>query len=49
MRAWRVGRFGEPGDVLSLEEIEDFEPGRDQVKVAVEAAGLGLPDVFMKT
>jgi NADPH2:quinone reductase len=47
MRAWRVGRFGEPGDVLSLEEIEDFEPGRDQVKVAVEAAGLGLPDVFM--
>jgi NADPH2:quinone reductase len=47
MRAWRVGRFGEPGDVLSLEEIEDFEPGPDQVKVAVESAGLGLPDVFM--
>lgn len=47
MRAWRVGRFGEPREVLSLEEIDDFEPGPDQVKVAVEAAGLGLPDVFM--
>ena len=47
MRAWRVGRFGEPGEVMKLEETDDFEPGPGQVKVAVEAAGLGLPDVFM--
>jgi NADPH2:quinone reductase len=48
MRRWRVTRFGEPADVVSLEtDAEELEPGPDQVKVRVEAAGLGLPDVFM--
>jgi NADPH2:quinone reductase len=48
MRAWKVSSFGEPGDVLSLvEEDDDFEPGRNQIKIRVEVAGLGLPDVFM--
>ena len=48
MRAWKVSEFGEPADVLKLDEnAEPFEPGPGQVKVAVEVAGLGLPDVFM--
>jgi NADPH:quinone reductase len=48
MRAWIVSEFGEPADVLKLDEnAEAFEPGPDQVKVKVEVAGLGLPDVLM--
>lgn len=48
MRAWTVSEFGEPADVVKLDEnAEAFEPGADQVKVKVEVAGLGLPDVFM--
>ena len=48
MRRWIVESFGEPSDVWRLEEnAESFEPGPGQVKVKVEAAGLGLPDVLM--
>ncbi len=48
MRAWIVSEFGEPADVLKLiENAETFQPGPDQVKVKVEVAGLGLPDVLM--
>lgn len=48
MRMWRVSSFGEPAEVLTLEpNADDFEPGPGQVKIGVEAAGLGLPDVFM--
>jgi NADPH2:quinone reductase len=48
MRAWKVHKFGPPAEVLTLEqEAEQFEPGAGEVKVQVEAAGLGLPDVFM--
>lgn len=48
MHAWKVNRFGEPADVLTLEtNAESFEAKSNQVKIKVEAAGLGLPDVFM--
>lgn len=48
MRAWKVHEFGLPADVLKLDENSAaFEPGPGQLKIAVEAAGLGLPDVFM--
>ena len=48
MRRWIVESFGEPSDVWRLEDnAESFEPGPGQVKVKVEAAGLGLPDVLM--
>lgn len=48
MRAWIVSEFGEPSDVLKLHDsVEAFEPGPHQVKVKVEVAGLGLPDVLM--
>jgi NADPH2:quinone reductase len=48
MRAWKVSEFGQPADVLKLDEnAASFDPGRHQVKIKVEVAGLGLPDVFM--
>lgn len=48
MRRWLVESFGNPEDVWRLEEqAESFEPGPNQLKLAVEAAGLGLPDVLM--
>ncbi len=48
MRAWRVNHFGDPADVLTMEEnVSAVKPGRDQLKITVEVAGLGLPDVLM--
>ncbi len=47
MRAWRVRRVGEPLDVLSLEDVESPEPSPGMLRVRVEAAGVGLPDVLM--
>jgi NADPH2:quinone reductase len=48
MRAWTVSEFGEPAEVLHLDEnAHSPEPGAHQVKIRVEVAGLGLPDVLM--
>ena len=48
MRRWLVEQFGNPVEVWQLQEdAEDFVPGPGQLKLAVEAAGLGLPDVLM--
>jgi NADPH:quinone reductase len=48
MRRWVVKSFGEPKDVWTLQDhVESLEPGRGQVKIKVEACGLGLPDVLM--
>lgn len=48
MRRWLVEEFGEPEQVWRLQsDADDFEPGAGQLKVSVEAAGLGLPDVLM--
>ncbi|PLW69695.1 NADPH:quinone oxidoreductase family protein [Pseudohalioglobus lutimaris] len=48
MRRWLVEAFGSPEDVWRLvEDSDEFMPGPGQVKVRVEAAGLGLPDVLM--
>jgi len=47
MRALRVPRYGEPGEVLSLEEVDPPEPGPGQVRVRVGAAALNLPDVML--
>jgi|TARA_B100001079_G_C16396529_1_gene509336 NADPH2:quinone reductase len=47
LRAWQVNSFGEPADVLTFNDNAAlFETDPDQVKIKVEAAGLGLPDVF---
>ncbi|NQX90112.1 MAG: NADPH:quinone oxidoreductase family protein [Halioglobus sp.] len=48
MHAWRVTQFGEPAEVLTLQHTSAaLKPGTDQLKILVEAAGLGLPDVLM--
>src|SRR5579871_2794678 len=47
MRAWRVGRPGEPSDVLNLSEVPTPDPGPGQLRIRVTAAGIGLPDVLM--
>lgn len=48
MRRWLVESFGNPADIWRLEEdAESFDPDPGQIKIAVEAAGLGLPDVLM--
>jgi NADPH2:quinone reductase len=47
VRAWKVLRHGEPGEVVVLDEADIPEPSRDEVRIRVDAAALGLPDVFM--
>ena len=47
MRAWKVQRHGEPGEVIALGEADIPEPNPDEVRIRVDAAALGLPDVFM--
>lgn len=47
MRAWQVQGKGEPREVLEVVELDPPAPGPDQLRIAVAAAGLGLPDVFM--
>jgi NADPH2:quinone reductase len=47
MRAWQVQGRGEPIDVLRQVEIDAPSPGPEQLRIAVTAAGLGLPDVLM--
>jgi NADPH2:quinone reductase len=47
MRAWQVHTHGEPRDALRLVEIDAPEPGPGELRVRVDAAGVGMPDVFM--
>lgn len=47
MHAWRVTRHGEPSQALERTLVEPPLPGPGELRVRVEAAGLGLPDVFM--
>ncbi|HEY3833669.1 MAG TPA: NADPH:quinone oxidoreductase family protein [Acidimicrobiia bacterium] len=47
MRAWQVLRHAEPSDALQQVEVARPEPGAGQVRIAVRAAAVGLPDVFM--
>ncbi|MGP0032691.1 MAG: NADPH:quinone oxidoreductase family protein [Acidimicrobiales bacterium] len=47
MRAWQVQGAGEPIDVLHLVELEPPQPEPGQVRIRIEAAGIGLPDVLM--
>ena len=47
MRALRVETYGEPAEVLRVQEIEVPVPGPGQVRVRVGAAALNLPDVLL--
>jgi NADPH2:quinone reductase len=47
MRAWQVNEHGEPNDALHLVDLPPPPLGAGQVRIAVRAAAVGLPDVFM--
>ena len=48
MRAWRVTKFGEPRDALTLDsDAPAPSPGPGQIQLAVSHAGVGLPDLLM--
>ncbi|MGH3207567.1 MAG: quinone oxidoreductase family protein, partial [Trebonia sp.] len=48
MRAIMVERFGEP-DVLVVRDVDDPEPGADQVLVDVRMAGVAYGDVIVRS
>lgn len=47
MRAIRQYEFGPPA-VLQIEDVPDLQPGPDQVRIAVEAAGIHLLDTSIR-
>jgi NADPH2:quinone reductase len=47
MKAWKITRNGEPRDVVERVDCPRPEPAPNEVRIRVEAAALGLPDVFM--
>ena len=47
MRAWVVTGTGEPATVLEKREIDTPTPGPGFVRLRVDAAAIGLPDVLM--
>lgn len=46
-RAWRARAFGEPSEVLELARLPRPTPAPDHVSIAVECAGVNLPDVLL--
>ena len=47
MRAWQVQELKDPKDALTLEEVEEPEPGSGEVVVEVEAAALNFFDILL--
>ena len=45
MKAWRVHQYGEPSDVLHLDEVDAPEPGAGEVRIRVEAVTLNFNDL----
>jgi len=45
MRAWRVHEYGEPEDVLQIDEVPVPEPGPGELLVCVQAIPLNLNDM----
>src|SRR5215475_817402 len=45
MKAWRVHRYGEPADVMRLDDVEGPEPGPGEVRIRVEATTLNFNDL----
>ncbi|MFC4031563.1 NADPH:quinone oxidoreductase family protein [Streptomyces polygonati] len=46
-RAWRLVGFGDPAEVIELQEMTWAEPSPGQVLIRVRTAGAGYPDVMM--
>lgn len=46
-RSWRAHEFGDPRDVLHLEDVVWEPPTPDRLLVRVAACGVGLPDLLM--
>ncbi|HEY0934670.1 MAG TPA: NADPH:quinone oxidoreductase family protein, partial [Trebonia sp.] len=49
MKAWQVGRHGQPEDVLELADVPRPVPGPGQLLVRVLAAAANFPDVLLCT
>ncbi len=47
MRAWQVHEHGEPRRVLRRVEMDPPTPRAGELRVRVQAAAVGMPDVFM--
>ena len=47
MKAWRVSELGEPGQVMSLDEVPVPQPEAGQLLVRVLGAAANFPDVLM--
>jgi NADPH2:quinone reductase len=47
MRAWQVHTHGSPRDALALGDIAEPVPGPGELRVRVQAAAVGMPDVFL--
>ena len=47
MRAWQVHELGEPGKVLTLQDVAEPAPGPGQLLVRVRSAAANVPDVLM--
>jgi NADPH2:quinone reductase len=45
VRAWRVHHYGEPADVLKLDDVGEPEPGPGEVRIRVEATTLNFNDL----
>src|SRR3954465_6532139 len=45
MRAWRTNEYGQPLDVLRLDEVDVPQPGPGEVRVKVQAIPLNLNDL----
>ncbi len=45
MKAWRVHRHANPTKALELDEIDDLEPGPEQVRIAVRSTVLNFNDI----
>ena len=47
MKSWQIQRHGEPSAAIELVDTEIPEPEAAEVRIRVDAAAIGLPDVFM--
>ena len=47
VRGWRQHSFGEPDEVLVLDDVDVADPGDGQIVVAPDAVGVNMPDLLV--